>query len=578
MTPLPAADKWFTESNEASGSEQGTWQNSHILESQYHLTLLVVGTAKGQVLLYTFGLVHCATVDVAAEVPGTIQILDAQFSGDMNMLSVVVERRLELAPLDAGAEENLPAKDVAHVVVDTTVVAERHRELFTLAHKYAEIQALFNYSADAVTQLREAWEGVLLEMDTKLDAYSGKRGTGEVSNDFLELLVIGYAEPEFHMFLTDKLTEKGLKKLRQSVELSYTNMHKLVVKQLEAVGQGLVFVLGQVLGMARTKDRYDLLGVDEVGVNTALKEAGAFLLKTSELQQVILVSMKYFLAFLKWLSCTHLRISGSNVPQELAKTTNEEQTDVFNFISSIEDIVIDNDGQQHRQFKLESVGQYLQDADLSSPLECESNPWLKFLIEHPEVSKLPLILPQRRKTSLIQEHNILSKELTRLANTSIETIGKNIKISQGNSLFSVRDETCDVIITQRSQDSTHKMHLMAAPNSKSLLFYFFQWDTDVNEIYFQATKLERRDKIYVAAFNFSQNILSLNSPSKSTDSDNKPETNISAGQFYNGDMVSVIFEDSSTMMRSLFVQVRCSSVNYYNFHLIWTIYWQCENR
>lgn len=556
MPPLPASDKWFTESTEGNTGEQKHSQNTHILDSQLHLTLLIVGTGHGKVMLYSFGLVHCATIDIAAKVPGTKQILDATSSGDMNMLSVVIERRMELAPDVEGVGK--PGRDITHVVVDMTVCAERHRELFQLTKKYAELTALYEYSTEAMTELRDTWEGIMLEVDAKLETYAGKKEEGEVSLEFMELMVLGFASPEFQMFLSTKLTEKGLKKLRQNVELSYTDMHKLVVKKLEAVGQGMAYVLSQVRGMALTKDRFGILGVEESIVVAAIKEAGSFLLKSTELQRMISWSMKNFMAFLRWLSHMHLLLTGATVPPELAKSTRDEVRNIFEFMENIEDVIVDRDGKTFRKFKLEKVGQYLKDEDLKIPPETANNPWIQFLEKCPEMHKQPFIIPQRRTCSLVQEHKKLSKELDRMVLASINEIGRNIRIGKGISLFPLHGEASDVIISQRSQDEFQNMHLMIVPSSQSSIFYFCQWNTDVNDIFEQVTEQDRLDKMKVASFTFSQNPASLvTSPNKSTTSEHPANEGgyIIAGQFYNGDTISMIMEDFNNSMRSLFVQI-----------------------
>uniref|UniRef100_A0A2P2I5C2 Anaphase-promoting complex subunit 4 n=1 Tax=Hirondellea gigas TaxID=1518452 RepID=A0A2P2I5C2_9CRUS len=570
MTPLPASDKWFsessnTETNTASGgagsssntSDPLSWQNSHILDNQDSLTLLIVGTEKGKVLLCAFGLVHCATIDLADKVPGLGKVLDAQCSHNMNLLSVVVEARDEITC--SGEEESV--RNVLHVACDMSVIAEHHRELYDLAKKYSEIQALFNYSTEAISQLREAWEGILLEMDTKLDAYFGMREAGEVSTDFLELLMFGRTPPELNMFLSTKLTEKGLKKLRQTVELNYTNMHKLVVKQLEAVGQGLTFVLSQVLGMARTQDRFGLLGVDEDVVNASFKEAGAFLLKTTELQAAIRLSMRDFLAFLKWLSVVHLRITGNQVPPELAKTTHEETQHIVNFLSdTLEEVVIDKDGKRHRKFRLEGVGQYLQDENLKKPPKCDNNPWIKFLDENPKMKDLPMILPQRRETSLIQEYSRLSEELIRLAKRSVDVISKNINVANGVIIFK-HSQKSEVSISQSTNPDTQEMNVILVPSIKSPIFYFGKWTTDINDMYLRIKSFELSSTLNIALFRFTPtNCLStssLASPSKTTEVEHEEvsEAPIIAAQFYNGSMASVLVQDFGNVMRSLLIQV-----------------------
>ena len=55
----------------------------------------------------------------------------------------------------------------------------------------------------------------------------GKNPPGTVVADFLELLIFGVTIPQFEHFLHKEMTEKGLKKLGYSIEVSYSNIQLL---------------------------------------------------------------------------------------------------------------------------------------------------------------------------------------------------------------------------------------------------------------------------------------------------------------------------------------------------------------
>ena len=54
---------------------------------------------------------------------------------------------------------------------------------------------------DTLNQIEEAWESVLLEMDSKLESYAQKLPQDGMSADFLELLMFGVPSPELESFL-----------------------------------------------------------------------------------------------------------------------------------------------------------------------------------------------------------------------------------------------------------------------------------------------------------------------------------------------------------------------------------------
>ena len=159
-----------------------------------------------------------------------------------------------------------------------------------------------------------------------------------MSNDFLRLLMFGVASDELQNFLLHDLSEKvrhdvtawlvmsfrsflcmydlaekvhmrhdvtmtlpvtqlcwtdtrnlyctqGLKKLGHSIESSYSNIQKLVLKHLQAVAQALAYHLNDVRGMAELRDRFADLGLGVDACACAVNMAASFLLKSSELQQ-----------------------------------------------------------------------------------------------------------------------------------------------------------------------------------------------------------------------------------------------------------------------------------------------------
>ena len=152
--------------------------------------------------------------------------------------------------------------------------------------------------------------------------------------DFLELLLFGIASDELNSFLLHNLTSKGLKKLAHSIESSYINIQKLVLKNLQTVCQvvmpiswfgltialryhqnqqpfchygflvsspkALVYHLSDLYGMSKCKDRFGQMGLEPEACLMALHYAGGCFLKACDLQQAIDSSLKNFKAFFSW--------------------------------------------------------------------------------------------------------------------------------------------------------------------------------------------------------------------------------------------------------------------------------------
>lgn len=212
-------------------------------------------------------------------------------------------------------------KPIKLIVLSMPLVSSCFEELSILSSKYSVLEGMMNYMSDTLKQISEAWEEILLEMDIKLASYASKLpndnlngGSYGMAADFLELLTFGTASPELETFLLQDLTEKGLKKLGHSIDVSYSNVQRLVLKYLHTVSQSLNFHLAEMIGQVKASDKYGMiLGVTTENIINAQQKAASFWNKGIELQQVIDDSMKSFKAFFRWLYVEILRLSDEDV-------------------------------------------------------------------------------------------------------------------------------------------------------------------------------------------------------------------------------------------------------------------------
>lgn len=123
-----------------------------------------------------------------------------------------------------------------------------------------EINNFIRYIDDVIQSITEAWETALLEMDIKLAKYASSQEPGAVSADFLELLMFGEPSEPLELFLTRDLTEKGLKKLGNSFDISYSTIQKLVVEPLHSGILNICYHLNTVKGMSRNVYFYKVGG------------------------------------------------------------------------------------------------------------------------------------------------------------------------------------------------------------------------------------------------------------------------------------------------------------------------------
>jgi len=275
---------------------------------------------------------------------------------------------------------------------------------------------------DTLKQITEAWEGILLEMDNKLEAYASKLpdactdprlSTVAMAADFLDLLTFGTPSPDLESFLLQGLTEKGLKKLGHSIEVSYSNVQRLVLKYLHTGSQAMSFHLSELTGLIRASEKYSvMLGVTEANIVRVQRLATSFWCKGIELQQVIDESMKSFKAFFRWLYVEILRLSDEEINGELSQVSQNDVRYIADFLDSFSR---HEDGANPKHKNLERVGQYLKNEPLTQPVDRSNNPWHTFVKDNSDLFKdIPFVVQVNEKTSLVQEFNLLKAAMNDL--------------------------------------------------------------------------------------------------------------------------------------------------------------------
>uniref|UniRef100_G3SH76 Anaphase-promoting complex subunit 4 n=1 Tax=Gorilla gorilla gorilla TaxID=9595 RepID=G3SH76_GORGO len=330
------------------------------------LNILVLGGSSGFIELYAYGMFKIARVTGIA---GTCLALC--LSSDLKSLSVVTEVSTN------GASE------VSYFQLETNLLYSFLPEVTRMARKFTHISALLQYINLSLTCMCEAWEEILMQMDSRLTKFvQEKNTTTSVQDEFMHLLLWGKASAELQTLLMNQLTVKGLKKLGQSIESSYSSIQKLVISHLQSGSESLLYHLSELKGMASWKQKYEPLGLDAAGIEEAITAVGSFILKANELLQVIDSSMKNFKAFFRWLYVAMLRMTEDHVLPELNKVmTQKDITFVAEFLTEHFNEAPDLYNRKGKYFNVERVGQYLKDEDddLVSPPNTEGNQWYDFL-------------------------------------------------------------------------------------------------------------------------------------------------------------------------------------------------------
>uniref|UniRef100_A0A8C0LYZ1 Anaphase-promoting complex subunit 4 n=1 Tax=Canis lupus familiaris TaxID=9615 RepID=A0A8C0LYZ1_CANLF len=323
-------------------------------------------------------------------------------------------------------------------------------EVTRMARKFTHISALLQYINLSLTCMCEAWEEILMQMDSRLTKFvQEKSTTTSVQDEFMHLLLWGKASAELQTLLMNQLTVKGLKKLGQSIESSYSSIQKLVISHLQSGSESLLYHLSELKGMASWKQKYEPLGLDAAGIEDAITAVGSFILKANELLQVIDSSMKNFKAFFRWLYVAMLRMTEDHVLPELNKMTQKDITFVAEFLTEHFNEAPDLYNRKGKYFNVEKVGQYLKDEDddLVSPPNTEGNQWYDFLQNSNHLKESPLLFPYYPRKSLHFVKRRMENIIDLCLQKPADVIGKSM--NQAICIPLYRDA--------RSQDCTRRL-------------------------------------------------------------------------------------------------------------------------
>lgn len=391
--------------------------NSGKFYSKNMLNFLLVACTDAKIRIYIFGVLSCGLIDVSKDVAATeedsIELLDVKLSLNFKELYVVYSKN--------GLIDLL--------VYENQTLLRYHVPLWKLSVKYGMVLNILGYIEDTIQHIIEAWETVLLEMDTKLTKYAKEQPRGAVSADLLELLMFGYPSEALDHFLTQDLTEKELKKLGNSIELSYNTIQKLVVKPLHNAIISLFYHINTVNGMQQNSYYYkDILGEPS---KEALMNTGAFFIKSYELQHVIDKSTRDYKIFFRWLYIAMTRLLDETVPEDIGTINQQEVNYLAEFLYNFEDNReenVDEAGEKEIKFNLERVGQYLMDKDLVIQAQEENCPWEEILSENSCLKNNGCVYPHDKNLSLIQQKNKMRDSINSLFGQLEKTVGTDFKL------------------------------------------------------------------------------------------------------------------------------------------------------
>lgn len=440
------AISWFKEdaSREKLDSDLiNTSVFSHQLaRDQTQLTILTISTEDGITSFYALGLFHIG--DIVIHNDSHSKSLQTHMSQCLRYFSSIISSR----------------SGISLKVIELDTFHSRSNEILKVAKMYAKITDELEFLGDTMNAITTSWADVLAGLDNKLSSYCSRKNRNNDSMDekytflsadeLLQLLVVGFPSDNLEKFLVD-MSDKGLKKLNSAIEQTCLRVQNLIVKNAQKCCYHVHRDLDLLRDISLQRDMYSKIGMDDKPFVEAMKSVGSFMLKLTEMNQVIDHSLKSARSFFKWLISIAFRISGEQ-NSNVSDTNKMTQQD----IELIQDFILDNfdynssddlsayisldDDFANRptcsNFTLEQVGQYLKNESLTrlkySFAKHDTNFWIEFYKQRPELTETReldgasvfVLYPHNPQTSLIQEH----KRSTESIANAFKSVAENIKL------------------------------------------------------------------------------------------------------------------------------------------------------
>ncbi|CAH1996107.1 unnamed protein product [Acanthoscelides obtectus] len=417
-----------TLSSVLNSSQSEDQKEAYFLQEQTELNLLLIGTKEGMVHVRIFGCFTCCILDMCEYLGISCSVEALRVSEDLRRIYVVTKDENSLVQI---------------VTVNSSIFKTHAKELFAVAMKYVKLMDLITYLRNTIASITETWESFLLEIDHKLSKYAKKVPEGGITADFLDLLIFGICASELQEFLMHDLTKKGLEKFGQTIEMSYTNIQKLLLKNINKYGQNVTFQLAELRGMGRFDCKYEIVGLSDEKIAQAIQSCGAFLIKAAEIQQIINNSVINYKAFFRWLYGAILTLMDENVPGEIHRMTQQDVAYITEFLQNFDRV----GGKDGGGFVMEQLGQYLADEPLSAePTNEDPDSWEAFLEENACLESHSAILKRAAGTSLVQQFKNVALKVASIFTTPRTRLQGYFRMMERETLDIYQ---CDPTVTLR---------------------------------------------------------------------------------------------------------------------------------
>ncbi|OUM70451.1 hypothetical protein PIROE2DRAFT_1311 [Piromyces sp. E2] len=239
------------------------------------IDILLICDNKGHLHMSVFGLFYLGSIDINKDTKYNIKnpyIVSSYLSNDLHYISLIVisadsendilSGRLEneLNDCSTGSKE-YDLKSISNkyklykMTFDTVIIFNKKKKVKSLAIKLGNIVSHISYIYGGIKNMKSEYEGKVKITNDNLKKFSEVMEDFAVFTppitEFIITFVTGLPTQSVRHYLSNELREKGLKNWERTLDVTYSNIQKLIIEFVQPGCERLLFYLSDLLGFCK---------------------------------------------------------------------------------------------------------------------------------------------------------------------------------------------------------------------------------------------------------------------------------------------------------------------------------------
>ncbi|ORX47576.1 hypothetical protein BCR36DRAFT_330321 [Piromyces finnis] len=310
----------------SNNSKMGTTLLSEkIHNNDDKIDILLIYDNKGQFHMSMFGLFYLGSIDITKDTMCNIKnpyIVSSYLSIDFHYISLIVISADSENDILSGKLENelnqysnnsrpynlkaISKKYKLHkMTFDTNIIFKKKKKIRSLAIKLGNMISHLNYIYSGIKNMKSEYEGKVKITNDNLKKFSEVMEDFAVFTppitEFIITFVTGLPTQSVRHYLSNELKEKGIKNWERILDVTYSNIYKLIIEYVQPGCERLLYYLSDLLGFCKWDEQFTSLGIVEADIKQFIVLTGSLIGMLEEISIEIKKLRKNLNSFFAWL-------------------------------------------------------------------------------------------------------------------------------------------------------------------------------------------------------------------------------------------------------------------------------------